>query len=119
MIGSVPAGDAEGDSEAISFTLSCRKRKAVGRLFKHLDKYLNNEEAIKKIFHQKAFARYVLATKKRCLAIRACVCAVSVAILLANRTYLMQNLFTAHSLKMGLRLVVVVLLSFILVNLLS
>jgi hypothetical protein len=31
----------------------------------------------------------------------------------------MQNLFTPHSLKMGLRLVAVLLLSFVLVNLLS
>jgi hypothetical protein len=88
-------------------------------LLKHLDKYLNKRGATKKIFHQKAFGRYILATKKRCLAIRACVCATSVAILLTNRNYRMQNLFTAHSLKTGLRLIVVVLLSFILVNLLS
>jgi hypothetical protein len=35
------------------------------------------------------------------------------------QSYLMQNLFNAHTLKTGLRLVVVLVISFILVNLLA
>ena len=71
-----------------------------------------------KLLHQRACSRYVLANKMGDLAIKVCRAAFLATFLTHQKIHLlMQKIINSHSLKMSLRLIVVLLLSFILVNL--
>lgn len=85
-------------------------------IFRQISKY---DSGVWKIFYQRAFYRYILAIESGCLAIVLAAAEIPQQFWPPFFKLLMQKLVRAHSLKMGLRLIVVVLLAFILVNLLS
>ncbi len=94
-------------------------RPPAASFVKYLDKYLNIC-AILQLFYTNRLVAGTFRRKKWLFCLRwFAEPRYFKQIWVANTEHLMQKLFNSHSLKMSLRLIVVLLLSFILVNLLA